>query len=101
MKTINHISVHGKQWFDKVNGNSYCASRVTIYYSDNSETLIKTPFTYGYGNYYLQASGKELHKLGIIELPYLERFCRENNISLSCMKQDNCKKSETKEWGGQ
>lgn len=59
---IQSIMVIGKRWFDKVNGNTYCAARVYI----NGKFSFAVPWQYGYENYYEQAAREELHKRGIV-----------------------------------
>lgn len=50
MENIKTLDVQGKSWFDKVNGNSYFSSVITIDYGMDTEKTIKVPFSYGYGN---------------------------------------------------
>jgi len=53
IKGIKTIDVQAKQWFDKVNGNSYFAGVVTVNYGMKSERVIVMPFQYGYGCQYM------------------------------------------------
>lgn len=95
MKTID---LNFKEWFDKVNGNSYFAGIITIDYGMESEQEIKIPFTYGYDNQFEWESLYLLVKIGLIsnkDYP-LSRYCRENNIIFRSNMQRNCKQRELK-----
>ena len=49
MKTKT-IDIEAKEWFDKINGNSYFCGTITLnYLMDNQETFLM-PFQYGYGS---------------------------------------------------
>jgi hypothetical protein len=84
--------VIGKQWFDKVNGNSYCSVRIY----QNGELICALPFTYGYDNYYLQYAREALVVLGLISSAkrwgYTELFNQQELIK-------GCKKRDVKAWG--
>lgn len=62
MKTtdIKTIDINALEWFDKVNGNSYYAAKVTINFSMQDESSFILPFDYGYGDYYQQAAMKAI-----------------------------------------
>ena len=49
MKTKT-IDIQAKEWFDKVNGNSYFAGTITLNYGTETEETFLLPFQYGYGN---------------------------------------------------
>jgi hypothetical protein len=55
---ITSITVFGRKWFDKVNGNTYCTAQIMI----NGITVGKTPFQYGYGDFYMQAASEWLRE---------------------------------------
>lgn len=94
MKTID---VDFKEWFDRVNGNSYCAGTVTIDYGMPTEEVITCPFTYGYGDYYIQEASEALRRKGYIKadkyIP-LWRYCEENDIILRADIKRRCLKRE-------
>ena len=46
MKTID---VHAKEWFDKVNGNSYFAATIIIDFGLSSEKTVKVNFSANFG----------------------------------------------------
>ena len=92
MKTIN---VNAREWFDKVNGNSYFSGTVTIDYGLRTEKTFEMPFQYGYENHYVHEAGELLSEKGLIKkdsLTPLWRYCEENNIILRNFKQENVKK---------
>lgn len=96
------ITVIGKRWFDKVNGNTYCAARV---YFDGVEVL-RVPWTYGYGDFYAQVSSETVAKKDLLPLEKysyggtqsLARFCSENNINYLQEHSDGLKR-EMVVWG--
>ena len=49
---IKTIDVNCKEWFDKINGNSYFAGTVTLNYQMENETKFILPFQYGNGEHY-------------------------------------------------
>ena len=57
LKRNDVITVIGKRWFDKVNGNTYHSSKVYV----NGNEIGYQPFIYGYGDSY-QQTGLELLK---------------------------------------
>ena len=82
---IKSIMIIGKRWFDKVNGNTYCSSRVYI----NGKLEFSVPYTYGYGNYYEQRAKEELEKRGFINVGKYDNgmsksfyeYCEKNKIA--------------------
>lgn len=57
MKTnkIKTIDIQTLTWFDKINGNTYFAQRITLNYGLQNETEITNPFQYGYSSYRFRA----------------------------------------------
>ena len=96
MKTID---VNVKEWFDKVNGNSYFAGEIVLDYGTKEEKTLTMPFQYGYGDFYLQEASAVLEKENLIQnnsYTSLTRYCRENEIILRNSKIENCKQRELK-----
>ena len=99
---IKTIDINAKEWFDKVNGNSYFSGSITLNYGTKSEKQIVMPFQYGYGEHYIDMAGQQLNKENIIKLVRhtngsytpLWQYCRDNRIILRTLKQNNCKKRE-------
>ena len=79
-----------KEWFDKVNGNSYFSSQIQA--TKNPNKIIKLPFQYGYGSQSEYEIKKELN------LPKA-RSIFDGRIKF--IKIDNCLKKEVVEWGEQ
>ena len=49
---IKTIDVQAKEWFDKVNGNSYFSMNITVNFGLKSKKMIYVPMQYGYGDHY-------------------------------------------------
>ena len=99
-KNPKTIQIIGKQWFDKINGNSYFSTRV---FFDNILVLL-LPFQYGYGDQYIYASFEKIKKEKLIKdvdvSVTLWELCEKNNITYLATLHKNCKKSEVKTFGG-
>jgi hypothetical protein len=93
---INTLDVNAREWFDKVNGNSYFAATVTINYGTPDAIEFELPFQYGYGDHYLDVTMKELVSRGYLPTNEgrLPRYCRERGIILRYSKRENCKKRD-------
>lgn len=91
------ITVLGRKWWDKENGNTYHTAQVMV----NGETVGKTEFQYGYDDHYLQSAAEWLEKNGYITRKHygnggsqpLWAHCRDNNIHLEysahyCLKRE-------------
>jgi len=95
MKTID---VNAKEWFDKVNGNSYFSAIVTLDYGTEQEKSYILPFKYGYGNHYQDMAFELLKKEGLVDKVHSTlsfwRYCKERGIILRTSKQENCKKRD-------
>ena len=97
---IKTIDINAREWFDKVNGNSYFSGTIVLNYGEDGENQEKTydmPFQYGYGNHYIDVAGQELSRLGYIvsdDRTALWRYCKDNNIILRTNKAKNCLKRE-------
>tara|TARA_R110000803_G_C11934251_1_gene315785 strand:+ start:629 stop:937 length:309 start_codon:yes stop_codon:yes gene_type:complete len=92
---INSITINVKEWFDKVNGNSYFAGTIQV---DDKEYLI--PFQYGYGTQFEQEAKNLLTEFNVISCEYgqnLRRYCIDNGIEYGAFIQAKCKKKELKE----
>lgn len=99
---IKTIDIQAKEWFDKVNGNSYFSANITINYGMKTQKTIFLPFQYGYGSHYQDVAGKELLKLKLVKQKLnstyfsLWRYCEDNKIILRTSKRENCLKRELK-----
>ena len=94
------IDINAKEWFDKVNGNSYFAGTITLNYGTESEETFIMPFQYGYGSQYLSETKNLLTEFNKISTPYgvnLYNYCNDNNIILRHSLKKNCLKRELKQ----
>ena len=103
---IKTIDITTTTWWDKVNGNTYFSSRITLNYGMEDVKEIKLPFQYGYGSQDEQEAKAELIKQDILKIPNtctkfdaLSMICRESGIIYRHTKIENCKKKEVKEYG--
>lgn len=104
---VNEITVRGREWFDKVNGNSYCSARVYVTDTAGNTDTIYVPFGYGYGDYYLQAAQEALHAAGVLELVKfpngahdpLWRVCQEQGIVLDAQIERGMTRRMVDSWG--
>jgi len=63
---VKTIDINAKEWFDKINGNSYFAGTIAVNYGMKSERIFKMPFQYGYGSQYEQEARNILANEGLI-----------------------------------
>lgn len=61
-KIQRSLFIEGREWFDKVNGNSYFSARVWV----DGEIVGVLPFQYGYGNQYEYEAQKWLLSEGYL-----------------------------------
>jgi hypothetical protein len=59
---IRSMFIECREWFDKVNGNSYFSARIWI----NGGQVAIIPFSYGYGDFYIYEAQRKLIELGFI-----------------------------------
>lgn len=90
---INTIDIQAREWFDKVNGNSYFAGTVTTNYGQPDAQVFKMPFQYGYGSFYEQEARQILFDAGLI--PSKDSYSLQqsgivirSNIQRNCLKRD-------------
>ena len=97
--SIKTIDIQTKEWFDKINGNSYFSSEITINYGLNTQKKLYVPFEYGYGSHSedvcFQKIKKEINKNILKDYTRgLWSFCQDNKILFRSSKQENCLKRE-------
>jgi len=87
------LFIEGREWFDKVNGNSYFSARIWV---DGGQVAI-LPFQYGYGDQYLYEAQNKLIELGYLpqesKNQSLYTVARETGIDLYAVKS-NTKKAD-------
>lgn len=82
-----HLTIIGRKWFDAHYGNTYWSANAYI----DGELVLQVPYSYGYGEQYLEETYQELSEMGLVPdreryasgaRPDVRRFCREHNIKL-------------------
>lgn len=99
---IKTIDITAKEWFDKVNGNSYFSAHVVINWQLPGQTMFKIPFRYGYGDHYKTIALLELIERKLISVDdrtALWRYCDDNKIVLRCDKHEKCLKRDVVAFG--
>ena len=109
IKTIDLIA---KEWFDRINGNSYFSAQIVLNYGmkkeveyfqfseghnviQDAEKTINIPFQYGYGDQYeseAKAILTEHNYISADTFQGLPRYCRENNIIFRSSKTTGLKR---------
>ena len=94
MKTLD---INAKEWFDKVNGNSYFSAQIIIDYDLPTYQKYFLPFQYGYGDSYQWQSLKHLQEIGLVDnnIGHLWQL-RDNGVIIRTSKK-NALKRELKE----
>jgi len=59
---MHSLFVECREWFDKINGNSYFSARIWI----NGGQVAILPFQYGYGDQFIYEAQRKLIELGYI-----------------------------------
>lgn len=93
---MRSVFVDGREWFDRVNGNSYFSARV---YVDGFE-VARIPFQYGYGSAFKSAAAWALQDLEILPggNAALWQLCRDTDTTLYESMQ-RVTKRECDAWG--
>ena len=97
---IKTVDVNCREWFDRVNGNSYFSGVVTINYGTKSAVVINLPFQYGYGSHYQDMAFKaiidNINKKSLKNIYSMSywRYYNDNNIIYRHSMQTGCKKRE-------
>ena len=88
------IEIATREWFDKVNGNSYWSSHVTV--TDSPQELGITyvfTFQYGYGDQSTHTVLDTLAKFGEIRSTHY-RDLRHDGVMIISHKRTGCRKNE-------
>ena len=98
MKTIKTIDINAKEWFDKINGNSYFAGIITLNFGMEDAKTIKMPFQYGYGDQYRHEAFNTMQETGVIsdmnDREAIWQYCKRKKIILRTNIQTGCKKRD-------
>lgn len=90
MKTLD---INAREWFDKVNGNSYFSASIVIDYDLPTNKKYFLPFQYGYGDSFQWQSLKHLKEVGEIpeNVTHLWQL-RDNGVIIRTNKRDTLKR---------
>ena len=96
-KKTNKIIITAKEWYDRINGNSYFAAKIEL---ENENLFI--PFTYGYEDAYLYEAIALLIKKNYLPTTVqnawtLKKYCDDKKIVLFYQIQKNCLKRQLKQ----
>ena len=92
--TVKTIDISAKEWFDKVNGNSYFSVVATINYGLPDVSYLKGHFQYGYGDKYrceaLRLIREQFPELKDIDLWKFsdQGIIIRSHIQTGCLKRD-------------
>lgn len=91
------IQVTAKEWFDKINGNSYFSAKIWL----DDELIAVLPMQYGYSDTYKYESTAKLKELGILKSssPHCSQIEKDNNVKFLFTKHENCKKKDVEVYG--
>lgn len=73
-----NITVLGRRWFEKTNGNTYHSVSVYV----DGQLIGRNPYEYGYGNQYEQSAQAILNNNGIGATYPLSMWARNNGHTL-------------------
>lgn len=91
------IDIQAKEWFDKVNGNSYHAGEVTTNFGNENEQTFEFGLSYGYDSHYKQTAFELLFKNGVIPCDTVAKisdYIKHNKIEVRANIVRGCKKAE-------
>lgn len=94
---VKTIDITAKEWFDRINGNSYFSAIIKLNYGMETEQTFYIPFQYGYDNHYITEASKLLKEKNVINIKENEplwQYCESNSIILRTVKIPNCTKKE-------
>ena len=90
---VQTIDINAKEWFDRINGNSYFAGSITLNFGQPDAIRYIMPFQYGYGDFYIYKALDTLETLGHITAKHTADL-RATGIILRSNIQRGCKKRE-------
>ncbi len=88
---IKTLIITGKQWFDRVNGNSYFSARCTVNFGLPDEYFFAVPFQYGYDSQFEYACYQRLSEstgFDIIALKYSGKIKVHSDLQTGCTKKE-------------
>ena len=79
------ITIEAKEWFDRINGNTYFSSEVFL----GMDLIMKLPMQYGYGKYCIHVLNEALRKhFGIDQESSVYETMVKNGIKISVSTKD-------------
>ena len=94
VKKGDSITIIGRRWFDKVNGNTYHSCECLV----NGKPVANVEFAYGYDDQYKYSGMRKLAELGYLpdftsqSIPW--RYCDDKGITLYCTHSDVNRKKD-------
>lgn len=98
--SLKTVEIHVKEWFDKVNGNSYFSACVIVNYARPNSFQFNIGFQYGYGNYGEQRALELLYEHGVTDCKRAYDL-RQRNVGIKTFKTENCLKRDCKAFVGE
>jgi len=93
MQTFSTIDIQAREWFDKVNGNSYFDCTVTFDFGLPTQRQFICPFQYGYGSAY-ETAAMQVSKTIFPAMPATFWELRDAKVIIRTNKRENCLKRE-------
>lgn len=100
LNELKTIDLTAKEWFDKVNGNSYFSARLVLNYGMENQESFTLPFQYGYGSAYEQSASKILNEFFKNDIPdnyfpiSLYREFNDGTVIVRSSIHEGCKKRD-------
>lgn len=91
--SFSTIDIQAREWFDKINGNSYFDCTVTFDYGLPTQRQFVCPFQYGYGSAYETAAMK-VSKTVFPTMPSTFWELRDKKVIVRSSKRENCLKRD-------
>lgn len=99
-RSLKTVEIHAKEWFDKLNGNSYYSGKVFVNTGLKNAFSFTMQFDYGYGNYYIQKASELLRQHGITKQDIRDfSLMSDLKIKVVSNKQEKCLKRDVKLYG--
>jgi len=103
MAKVKTVDVKVKEYYDKVNGNSYFGGEIVTNYGTKGAKFYKIPFQYGYGEHYKDIACKILEDNKAInkrDNPMLSYHRHYANLGITDRhyKEENVKESEVMDY---
>ena len=84
--------IHAKTWRDKINGNTYHSATIL---NTKNNLMISSPFSYGYGNQFIQSASDVMLKYKWIDKPLKSL----DYLNIHMIVENDCKKKDVENHG--